>query len=84
MDERLLVPLLELDGDALGDLETTMRRAKMPGLVCGLCGIDPVLFTLAALAQMGAARGVLLGKATSADAGGDPGRTVGYAAAVFV
>jgi hypothetical protein len=33
---------------------------------------------------MGATRGILLGAATSADAGGDPGRTVGYAAAAFV
>jgi len=84
VDERLLVPLLKLDGDALGDLETALLRDKMPGLVCGLCGIDPVRFALAALAQMGATRGILLGKATSADAGGDPRRTVGYAAAVFV
>jgi hypothetical protein len=29
---------------------------------------------------MGRHHGLLLGKATSADAGGDPGRTVGYAA----
>jgi AmmeMemoRadiSam system protein B len=33
---------------------------------------------------MGASRGLLLGKATSADAGGDPNRTVGYAAVAFV
>ena len=83
VDDRLLVPLLELDGDALDELEAAILRAGMPGLVCGLCGIDPVRFTLAAVAEMGATHGILLGKATSADAGGDPRRTVGYAAAAF-
>jgi hypothetical protein len=84
VDDRLLVPLLALDGDALDGLETALLGIGLPGLVCGLCGIDPVRFTLAAITEMGATRGVLLGKATSADAGGDPGRTVGYAAAAFV
>jgi AmmeMemoRadiSam system protein B len=83
VDDRLLEPLLKLDGDALEELETSLLRINMPGLVCGLCGIDPVRFTLAAVAEMGATRGILLGKATSADAGGDPNRTVGYAAAAF-
>jgi hypothetical protein len=84
VDDRLLVPLLELDGEALDELEAAVLRAGMPGLVCGLCGIDPVRFTLAAVAEMGATQGILLGKATSADAGGHPRRTVGYAAAAFV
>ncbi len=84
IDERLLVPLLRLDGDALSALEGAVLRARLPGLACGLCGIDPVRFTLSAVTEMGATRGVLLGKATSADAGGDPRRTVGYAAAAFV
>jgi AmmeMemoRadiSam system protein B len=57
---------------------------NLPGLVCGMCGIDPARFVLSAVAEMGATRGLLLGKATSADAGGDPRRTVGYAAAAFV
>ena len=83
VDDHLLVPLLELDGDALEDLEAALLRANLPGLVCGLCGIDPVRFTMAAVAEMGATKGILLGKATSADAGGDARRTVGYAAAVF-
>ena len=83
VDDRLLEPLLDLDGDALESLEAALLRAGMPGLVCGLCGIDPVRFTLAAVAEMGARQGLLLGKATSADAGGDPRRTVGYAAAAF-
>jgi AmmeMemoRadiSam system protein B len=83
-DAELLEPLLRLDAEELRAGEARVLRASRPGLVCGLCGIDPVRVTLAALAEMGAKRGILLGAATSADAGGDPRRTVGYAAAAFV
>jgi len=84
VDRQLLEPLLRLDGDALLALETRLLQAHLPGLVCGLCGIDPVRFSLAALTEMEATKGHLLAAATSADAGGDPRRTVGYAAAAFV
>lgn len=84
VDRELLEPLLRLDGDALLELETRLVGANLPGLVCGLCGIDPVRFSLAALSEMGARKGYLLAAATSADAGGDRRRTVGYAAAAFV
>jgi hypothetical protein len=83
-DAELLVPLLELDAEALRETEAAALRANRPGLVCGLCGIDPVRVTLTALAEMGVMHGTLLGAATSADAGGDPRRTVGYAAVAFV
>jgi MEMO1 family protein len=83
-DAELLGPLLRLDAEGLRELEAAILAERRRGLVCGLCGIDPVRVTLAALAEMGATRGILLGAATSADAGGDPGRTVGYAAAAFV
>jgi AmmeMemoRadiSam system protein B len=83
-DAELLAPLLQLDGDALYELEGSVLSQGRPGLVCGLCGIDPVRVTLSAVKEMGANRGILLGSATSADAGGDPGRTVGYAAVAFV
>lgn len=83
-DAELLEPLLRMDAEGLRALEARVVRANRSGLVCGLCGIDPVRVTLAALSEMGAKRGVLLGAATSADAGGDPRRTVGYAAAAFV
>jgi AmmeMemoRadiSam system protein B len=83
VDARLLEPLLRLDADTLGDLDEALSRARLPGLVCGMCGIDPTRVSLAALREMGVGRGVLLGAATSADAGGDPGRTVGYAAVAF-
>jgi AmmeMemoRadiSam system protein B len=83
-DAELLEPLLRLDAEELRAGEARILRAHRPGLVCGLCGIDPVRVTLAALTEIGATRGILLGAATSADAGGDPRRTVGYAAAAFV
>jgi AmmeMemoRadiSam system protein B len=83
-DAELFEPLLRLDADALAALDDDLQRRRLPGLVCGLCGIDPVRVTLAAVAVLGARRGILLGAATSADAGGDPRRTVGYAAAAFV
>ncbi len=83
-DSELLDPLLRLDAEALYELEGSVLAENRPGLVCGLCGIDPVRVSLTALREMGAARGILLGVATSADAGGDPGRTVGYAAVAFV
>jgi AmmeMemoRadiSam system protein B len=84
VDDQLLEPLLRLDGEALFKLDRALGAANLPGLVCGLCGIDPARFVLSAIAEMGATRGILLGAATSADAGGDPRRTVGYAAAAFV
>jgi MEMO1 family protein len=83
-DAEMLEPLLRLDADALREKEAAAVAARRRGLLCGLCGIDPVRVTLRALTEMGATRGILLGAATSADAGGDPGRTVGYAAAAFV
>ena len=83
-DAEMLEPLLRLDADQLAATEAAVLKANRPGLVCGMCGIDPVRVSLAALTEMGATRGILLGAATSADAGGDPRRTVGYAAAAFV
>ena len=79
----LLEPILALDDVELERREDALRGAGIPGLVCGLCGIDPVLFALAALRAMGAARGRVLASGTSADAGGPRDRTVGYAAVAF-
>jgi hypothetical protein len=50
---------------------------------CGMCGIEPTVLGLAALRALGARPGVALAAATSADAGGDPRRTVGYLAVGF-
>jgi MEMO1 family protein len=84
VDENLLEPLLRLDAEELRVRESAASDAGRPGLICGMCGIDPVRVMLAALMEMGATRGILLRAATSADAGGDPRRTVGYAAAAFI
>ncbi len=58
-------------------------RGGGPGLVCGMCGIQPTVLGLAALRAAGATRGHLLAAATSADAGGPANRSVGYLAVAF-
>lgn len=84
VDADLLEPLLRLDADDLRARDARVTREARSGVVCGMCGIDPTRVALVALTELGARRGILLGAATSADAGGDPGRTVGYAAAAFM
>lgn len=85
VDRHVLEPILVLDPWQLARRELELRGAGIRGLACGLCGFEPVLFTLAAACEMGATRGVLLAHGTSADVpGGDPGRVVGYAAVEFV
>ena len=51
----------------------TSSRSGLPGVVCGMCGIEPTVVGLAALRAMGVERGVRLAAATSADAGGPGG-----------
>ena len=77
----LLPSIVSLDSAALARAEAATRRE--PGVSCGMCGIEPTVLGLAALRAMGAAPGVPLAAATSADAGGDPRRTVGYLAVAF-
>lgn len=85
VDHQVLEPILALDPWRLAHRELELRRSGIRGLACGLCGFEPVLFTLSAVREMGARRGILLAHGTSADVpGGDPGRVVGYAAVVFV
>ena len=79
---RLLPPIVGLTPEALATAESGVSRRE-PGVSCGMCGIAPALLGLAALRAMGAAPGVPLAAATSADAGGDPRRTVGYLAVGF-
>lgn len=80
----MLVPILALDEAELGRREAEIERRGTAGLVCGMCGVDPVRFTLAAVRKLGATRGTVLGEATPADAElGEPSRTVGYAAVVL-
>jgi AmmeMemoRadiSam system protein B len=81
--DALIEPILALQSAELARSEVEIRDARLPGLVCGMCGIEPAVAGLAALRAMGVERGVRLAAATSADAGGPPDRTVGYLAAAF-
>ena len=81
--EALLPAILGLDPVRLASLEEDMRLARIRGLACGMCGIEPAVLGLAALRAMGATTGTMLAASTSADAGGPPDRTVGYLAARF-
>ncbi|HLO34474.1 MAG TPA: AmmeMemoRadiSam system protein B, partial [Candidatus Deferrimicrobium sp.] len=55
----------------------------LPGVACGMCGIQPAVLGLATLRAMGVERGLHLAAATSADVGGPSGHTVGYLAVAF-
>lgn len=79
----LLPPILRLDPIGLAGTERAIVDGGTPGLVCGMCGIQPVVLGLAALRALGATRGSHLAAATSADADGSTHRTVGYLAASF-
>jgi len=73
-----LPPLVRLDPDALVVAERAVVQRGLPGLVCGMCGIQPAILGLAALRALGVAHGASLAASTSADAGGPTDRTVGY------
>jgi hypothetical protein len=81
--DALLPVILRLDPAALASAERAVVDGGTRGLVCGMCGIEPAVLGLAALGALGATRAVGLAAATSADAGGPSGRTVGYLAAAF-
>jgi hypothetical protein len=74
--------IVRLDAETLAVAEAEIARRR-PGVSCGMCGIEPTVLGLAALRAMGARPGVGVAAATSADAGGDPRRTVGYLAVTF-
>lgn len=78
--ETLLPAILELDATRVAQLEGQARASGVPGLVCGMCGIEPTVVGLAALEAWGGMEGRTLDAATSADAGGPRDRTVGYLA----
>ena len=81
---QLLAPaIVALDATALAAREDAVAVSGVPGLVCGMCGIEPTILGLAALRAMGATSGTLLASATSADVGGSATRTVGYLAVRF-
>jgi AmmeMemoRadiSam system protein B len=80
--EALLPAIVGLEVDRLDALERDIAQGGA-GTVCGMCGIEPTLVGLAALRAMGAGEGIPLARATSADAGGPPDRTVGYLSVAF-
>jgi AmmeMemoRadiSam system protein B len=71
--------------EALAEREVVVGRGPTagPGMACGMCGIEPSVLGLAALRAIGARSGVALESATSADAGADPRRAVGYLSVAF-
>ena len=82
---RRLLPAIEglLPGE-LARVEAAIRGdGARHGIVCGMCGIEPAVLGLAALRAIGATSGYALASATSADAGADPRRAVGYLSVVF-
>lgn len=81
--EALLPSILSVDPPGLVARESALRHARIPGLVCGMCGIEPTVLGLAALRAMGAVSSTFLAASTSADAVGPTDRTVGYLAVRF-
>ena len=83
--QALLPAIVGLLPEELAQVEAAVGRGAEAGtgMACGMCGIEPAVMGLAALRAMGATRGVALASATSADAGADPRRTVGYLAVAF-
>jgi AmmeMemoRadiSam system protein B len=84
VDEAILEPIAALDAPELARREHEYRRGTVPGVACGVCGLEPILLAIATVRALGAKRGVVLRTATSADAGTGPDRVVGYAAVAFV
>jgi AmmeMemoRadiSam system protein B len=81
----LLPAILGLLPEDLAREEAALGRGpgSGPGMACGMCGIEPAVLGLAALRAMGATHGVALASGTSADAGADPRRAVGYLSVAF-
>ncbi len=80
----LLVPaIVDVAPAAVALRERALTRGGIHGMACGMCGIQPTVLGLAALAAMGVTGGTVLASATSADAGGPEDRTVGYLSAEF-
>jgi hypothetical protein len=81
--DELAPDIVALEPTRLASREARLANSGLEGVACGMCGIQPTVLGLAALRAMGVERGFRLAAATSADAGGSSGRTVGYLAAAF-
>jgi hypothetical protein len=82
--EALLPSIASIDATGVVQIERELRFGPSVVLICGMCGIEPMVLGLAALDAMGARVGIRLASATSADAGGPYDRTVGYLSVAFV
>jgi AmmeMemoRadiSam system protein B len=80
---QLLPLILATDGVALAAQERALVSAANDSLACGMCGIEPAVMGMAAFRAMDATRATVLAASTSADAGGDADRAVGYLAVRF-
>ncbi len=83
VNRRLASPIEAVEAAGVALAEAAIVDEGGPGLVCGMCGIEPTVLGLAALHAMGAERGEVVAAATSADVGAGEDRTVGYLAATF-
>jgi AmmeMemoRadiSam system protein B len=72
LDEKALAPLAALDARGLWD------AVRANGIT--MCGYIPTTVAMLAARALGADRATIVGHTTSADAGGDRDRVVGYAA----
>ena len=83
VNERLAPAVEAVDAARVSATEAEIVGEGGPGLVCGMCGIEPTVLGLAALRAMGVLRGRVVAAATSADVGAGRDRTVGYLGATF-
>jgi len=81
--DELLPRIADIDAAALAAREAETRARGIPGLACGMCGVEPAVVGLAALRAAGAVRAEALAAATSAAAGGSADHTVGYLGVAF-
>lgn len=83
VNERLAPAIEGVDAARAAATEAAVVAEGGPGLVCGMCGIEPTVLGLAALRGMGVTGGRIVAAATSADVGAGRDRTVGYLGATF-
>ncbi|MFH1725521.1 MAG: AmmeMemoRadiSam system protein B [Elusimicrobiota bacterium] len=84
VDPASLESCASLHPDLFWKAAELLMEFGVPELRCTWCGKGAVAVTLHALLAMGTDRARVLAYANSADAGGDPGRAVGYGAVVFL
>lgn len=84
IDPACLQACASLNPDYFWNTERALTGLGIPELHCASCGAGAVTVGLSAVLEMGADAARALRYASSADTRGDPGRVVGYGAAVFL